>query len=138
MSSLATDVRNMNNRLLALEAERIKVRSSIMLGQLAYAIDDAATLYVFGSGQGHPTVRDIEKDAEAEASDLTDEEQQRWTEFKLFLHRKHWDVDRLKTLYQAAADCADGRTRGASQRDIRKPAAVGHRQAGSARSVTRE
>ena len=91
---LATDVRNMNNRLLALEAERIKVRSSIMLGQLAYAIDDAATLYVFGSGQGHPTVRDIEKDAEA--GDLTDEVQERWTEFKSFLHRKNWDVGRFK------------------------------------------
>lgn len=93
-SSLQDQVRNLSDRLLKVEHQMEADRSTILLGELAYTVDQAAVKYVFCSDTAYfQTIKQLE--AAHVAGELSTDEAVRWKEFVTFVNSKSWSINRL-------------------------------------------
>jgi len=98
LRALKAEVRNLDSRLQLLESQLesqlSRDRRSILLGQLAGTIDEAAGAYVYGDSNGYFRTLGQLKNA-YESGVLKEAESERWQEFCSYLMGMGWAMGRL-------------------------------------------
>lgn len=92
--SLRAEVHSLSNRVQMLERQLSGDRRTILLGQVAGTIDEAAVAYVFGTTKGYyQTLKQLKNAHESGA--LGVDESTLWQEFCSFLVGKGWTINLL-------------------------------------------
>lgn len=89
----------LEQRLASLEAEVKADRSKVLLGQLAYTLDEAAVTFVFGAPKGFfNTIKQLDNASKSGA--LQPAEDRRWRTFQGWMEQQGWTVGRAIQLTQ--------------------------------------
>lgn len=92
--NLESNMQTMQGILDNMEQELSKSRNKILLGQVAYVIDQVATFYVFGKDcRNIHSISNIR--TAARDGDLTVEQVEKWEKFCAFIKRRKWKLYEL-------------------------------------------